>query len=150
MQPPQPPFSPPQVNPAPPGAPASDPRAKVNLPAILIMSAEGIGIVIQLGFMLMRGAIMGLLSAYAEQAGQKLPPQSFAPNPVFTGVSVVGGLFVIFAMFQLRNLRMFPLALIGTLMAMVPIASSCCCLGLPLGIWMLITLFDPEVRAAFT
>ncbi len=33
--------------------------------------------------------------------------------------------------------------------AMIPCVSPCCLLGLPLGIWALIVLVKPEVKAAF-
>jgi hypothetical protein len=32
---------------------------------------------------------------------------------------------------------------------MVPVASLCCFLGFPLGVWALVVLFDADVRAAF-
>ena len=53
-------------------------------------------------------------------------------------------------MLQMRQLKRFPVAVAGTIVAMAPFVSSCCCLGLPLGIWALIVLFNPDVRAGFS
>jgi hypothetical protein len=33
---------------------------------------------------------------------------------------------------------------------MIPCISPCCLLGLPIGIWALVVLLKPEVKAAFT
>lgn len=37
----------------------------------------------------------------------------------------------------------------AAILAMIPCVSPCCLLGLPLGIWALIVLLKPEVKAAF-
>ena len=37
----------------------------------------------------------------------------------------------------------------ATIIAMVPCISPCCLVGLPIGIWALVVLMKPEVKAAF-
>jgi hypothetical protein len=49
---------------------------------------------------------------------------------------------------QMR-LSMRGLAIAGTILAMLNFASCCCVLGLPVGIWNLIVLFNPNVQRAF-
>ncbi|MFO0596464.1 MAG: hypothetical protein U0228_14200 [Myxococcaceae bacterium] len=61
---------------------------------------------------------------------------------VFGATMVLGG-------FQMRNLRTWGLALTGAIVAMMP-CSCCCVLGLPLGIWSIVVLIKPEVKASFT
>jgi hypothetical protein len=36
-----------------------------------------------------------------------------------------------------------------TILVMIPCLSPCCILGIPIGIWGLIVLMDPNVKAAF-
>ncbi len=40
--------------------------------------------------------------------------------------------------------------MVANVLVMVPCITSCCCvLGLPIGVWGLITLFDAEVKRSF-
>lgn len=48
----------------------------------------------------------------------------------------------------LYGLRSYGLALAASILALLPL-SPCCALGLPVGIWALNTLLDPEVKVAF-
>jgi hypothetical protein len=41
------------------------------------------------------------------------------------------------------------LAVAAALLTAVPLSSPCCLFGLPIGIWALVVLFQPDVRAAF-
>jgi predicted Zn finger-like uncharacterized protein len=83
--------------------------------------------------------------------GQAPPPAAF-----FVGYGVAnmaggliwGGMVIAGAISMLR-LRLYPLAMAGAIVAMFP-CSSCCLVGLPLGIWALVILNREEVRAAFT
>ena len=40
-------------------------------------------------------------------------------------------------------------ALVSAVLALLPCLSPCCVLGLPFGIWALVTLNKPEVKEAF-
>jgi len=83
--------------------------------------------------------------------GQPPPPPAF-----FVGYGVVnmaggliwGGLVIAGAISMLR-LKLYALAMTGSIVAMAP-CSGCCLLGLPLGIWALVVLNRPDVRNAFT
>ncbi len=50
---------------------------------------------------------------------------------------------------QMMRLRSRGLAMMGSILAMLPTCSPCCLFGLPLGIWAVTTLGRPEVREAF-
>jgi predicted Zn finger-like uncharacterized protein len=102
------------------------------------------------------GAIYGLVLPNAPQMNN---PQFGGPPPppaalYITGVlSMVGGCIwgglVIAGAISMLRLRLYPLAMTGSIVAMMP-CSGCCLVGLPLGIWALIILNREEVRAAFT
>jgi hypothetical protein len=57
-------------------------------------------------------------------------------------VTIVGSL-------QMRNLKGRGLAYTGAILSMIPCVSGCCLLGIPFGIWAIIALGKPDVKAGF-
>ena len=78
----------------------------------------------------------------------------FVGGSRFALATSIGQLFVagvtIAGSVSMMSLRRFPLAVIAAILSMLPIATPCCVLGLPLGIWALVVLFRPEVSQSFT
>lgn len=64
------------------------------------------------------------------------------------GIGFLLGVFVIIAGLQMRKLKGHGLALAAAIKTVTP-CLSCCCYGLPIGIWALVVLLNAEVRAAF-
>jgi hypothetical protein len=60
---------------------------------------------------------------------------------VIYGLTVFGG-------WKMRKLESLGLAITASILVMFP-CQMCCCLGLPVGIWSLVVLSKPEVKAAF-
>jgi hypothetical protein len=58
------------------------------------------------------------------------------------GLVIAGGISII-------RRKIYPLAMTGSIVGMVP-CNCCCVLGLPIGIWALVVLAKPEVKDAFT
>jgi hypothetical protein len=50
---------------------------------------------------------------------------------------------------QMLSARKYSIALLAAIPALMPFSSLCCVLGVPIGIWAIIVLRNPEVRAAF-
>jgi hypothetical protein len=63
-------------------------------------------------------------------------------------IGLVMGLFIIFAAWRMMQLRAYELSMAGSCLAVLPY-SIFWLLGLPMGIWALVVLRRPEVRAAF-
>lgn len=63
------------------------------------------------------------------------------PTLVLTPVVFLGGLMA-------RRTRSYWLALAGSIFSIVPCTVTCF-IGIPIGIWSLVLLLDPEVRALF-
>jgi phage FluMu protein Com len=70
-------------------------------------------------------------------------------------VSVVGTLvvaipygIVVYGALRMKQLQNYKLAIAVSILAMLP-CSGCCILGLPVGIWSLVVLCNPTIRAAF-
>jgi len=106
------------------------------------------------------GLVGNLMGASFRPPPGEIPPEM---QPFFDmmenmqgPVAIISGLLqlavsvlLIFAAQKLRKLESFALVVTATILAMVPCTSPCCCLGLPIGIWILVVLFKPEVKSAF-
>jgi hypothetical protein len=58
------------------------------------------------------------------------------------GVIIFGGL-------RMMNLRSYGLSLAAAILAIIPLLSNCYCVGIPLGVWAVIVLMDPNVKQSF-
>ncbi|NIN93339.1 hypothetical protein GTO36_10265 [bacterium] len=65
----------------------------------------------------------------------------------FVGLLVAG--FIIYASLKMKELTQWGLCVAASIIAMIPCISPCCIVGLPIGIWCLVVLTKPEVKAAF-
>jgi hypothetical protein len=131
-------------------------RAKaLNLlagPAIALMITAGLGILAQL-FSVARHLLgtmaMPFLASDLGPAGRVL---QLMTGPIGLAVALVAlaiGVVVLVGALKMKAGRSYGFALAATILAMVPCVSPCCCLGLPFGIWALVVLLKPEVKAAF-
>lgn len=131
-------------------------RELLNVPSILIIVMGAIGILFGLYGMVSSGA-------NSEQLGQllndpNLPPafkkaMTMTTGPMSKVSNLIGMLLdvlMIFGAVQMRNLKMYPLAIAATVISMLPCGGCCCLIGLPVGIWALVTLMKPEVKAQFS
>ena len=55
----------------------------------------------------------------------------------------------IIAASKMRKLENYGLVMTATILSMIPCTSSCCCIGLPIGIWVLVVLNNADVKSAF-
>lgn len=71
----------------------------------------------------------------------------FALGSAAVGLLVAG--FIIYAALKMKNLEQWGLVMAASILAMLPCISPCCIIGLPMGIWCIVVLSRPEVKAAF-
>jgi hypothetical protein len=64
-------------------------------------------------------------------------------------ISLLAYGFVIWAALRMRQLEGWTLAVVASVLVMVPFECCCCLLGIPIGIWGLVVLLKPDVKAAF-
>ena len=64
-------------------------------------------------------------------------------------LNALAGLVTFTGGLNLFRLDSYGLARTGSITAMVPCISLCLILGLPVGVWALVTAGSPDVRAAF-
>lgn len=64
-------------------------------------------------------------------------------------VLLVASCFVLYGAIQMRNLKKFGTARAAAIVAVIPGLGPCCLLGIPFGIWALMTLGKPGVKNLF-
>jgi len=71
---------------------------------------------------------------------------------MFIAASLVGLLMdivLLIGVWKMKRLDNYLLSVIAAIIAMIPCISPCCLLGLPFGIWALLTLNDSSIKLAF-
>jgi hypothetical protein len=156
----------------PPGGVIERARRKVSVPGTLIMLNGLLGIVLWVGFTAFTLAnplwpveFMRKVAADQPAGQQKQDLENRATelenklkedpsgNTVSTAVqgfilvalnavAVIGGL-------RMRSLGSWGWGMAGSIVSLIPIATGCCCTGMPLGLWGLIVLVNEDVKAGF-
>lgn len=62
---------------------------------------------------------------------------------------IIVNLVIITGAFFMSRMQSWGMSLTSTILAMVNFGTCCCVLGLPIGIWSLVILLRPEIKAAF-
>lgn len=146
-----------------PSAPSGAAKELLNLPSLFIIILGALGGLLILSSMVSEAG--GASQRMLEEMMRNMPEgqrEQMAPLMELAGRSRGGGIFwslitlglagfVIFAGLQMRSLKNWGVSLAGAILVMIPCSTSCCCcLGIPVGIWALITLTKPEVKSAFS
>ena len=64
-------------------------------------------------------------------------------------LGVALNIFVLFGALKMMRLQSFNLVLAACIISMIPCTGCCCILGLPFGLWALVVINKPEVKAHF-
>jgi hypothetical protein len=127
-------------------------RARVQGPAIGLIVTGGISLVLY------------LFSLFAHLLGWTFAQPASTGNPeidrvigLFSGgvgavvdlLAMVLSVLILVGGLRMLHLKNYPLCVVAAVVALVPCISPCCCLGLPIGIWALVILLKPEVKALF-
>jgi predicted lysophospholipase L1 biosynthesis ABC-type transport system permease subunit len=129
-----------------------DPRQRINAPSIALLVTGIIGGALTMLIILLNllGFGLGALAADrgASDAVGMLYSGTFGVAFGLMGLVVAG--FIIFAAMKMRSLESWGMSVAAAIVAMIPCISPCCLLGIPVGIWCLVLLFDASVKEAFT
>ena len=123
--------------------------AQVSGPATGLMVVAILGVVLQIVSLLFNLVGASLL------ANPRMSNQPWAN--MFSGtigavsnvVCIVVGVVVLIGALKMKKLENYGMAMAASIVAIVPCLSPCCLIGLPIGIWALVVLAKPEVKAAF-
>lgn len=146
-----------------PSAPSGAAKEAINLPSLFVIILGVLGVLLFLSAML--SELAGGSMKMAEALMKSLPPDQqeqfrtiIAQSRSSGGGGVFGSLLgiglsglTVFGGLQMRALKSWGLALASAILVMTPCGSyCCCCIGIPIGIWALVTLTKPEVKSAFS
>jgi hypothetical protein len=129
----------------------ADPRAAVQAPGIALAVVGGISILVHLmsvGINLLFGGLGAMGAASGGDAAVTVLSGVvgtiiYLVFLLLQVVTVVGGI-------KMKGLNSYGLAMAAAIIVALPCTNYACCLiGLPVGIWALIVLMKPEVKAAF-
>ena len=73
-------------------------------------------------------------------------------KPMLMPVYIIAGLVAILTIFggiKFMSLGGKGIVIAGSILSMIPITSGCCCIGLPVGIWVLIAINNQVVRDGY-
>src|SRR5262249_33906836 len=68
---------------------------------------------------------------------------------IYAVVGIIAGVFIIIGAAKMKKLKGYTYSMVSSILAMIPLTSACCILGLPFGIWSIVVLCKPEVKDAF-
>lgn len=130
-------------------APAVTSRTKI--PAICMYVVCGISI----GYSVVNLAMQAMgMAGPLPQMGDAQQQAAMEVGRVFgfviVGLFILRDLFLIYAFSRMHMATAYGIAMAGAVISVIPcIGSPCCLLGVPFGIWALVILNDPAVKAGF-
>lgn len=142
-------------------------RRKASVPAIFLILTGGFGLLIEMASVVTAVTSPNVVADFYQKAViDPLPAEQRADvqqqfdqqkdqmrlnsplNFISYVAAIVMHLLTILGGIKMKGLSGYPLALTGAITAIIPI-SGCCCLTTPVGIWAVVVLANPAVRAAF-
>lgn len=130
----------------------NDTLNKLKAPAIGLIIAGAFNAVSGLYFLVSvliqysRGALDQTFSEDAEKFGFYI---GFWGTAVFGILGFLVAPVIIYGAIQMMRGRSFNLARTAAILAVIPLTSCCFIIGIPFGIWALVVLAQPDVKALF-
>ena len=130
-----------------------DPSAQVSGPSIGLLVTGIVG-----GIFSFLGLIMSFLgTSLSSIIAERIEDFDDRYTQIYEGAagiasSLIGifvAAFIIYAALKMKDLNQYGLCMVASILAMIPCISPCCIIGLPIGIWCLVVLTKPEIKAAF-
>ena len=129
----------------------NDVRRRLQLPAsglIIIGALNAMS-----GVILILGRLASLVNGPERQITDEARRLGYMTASIFfplvSLISILAAPVIIYGGIQMLKARRYSIALLAATLAVIPLSSICCIPGIPIGIWALIVLRDPEVRACF-
>ncbi len=149
-----PPSGPPAFSMPSPGTPSTaDVSGLVTGPAIGLIITAALAVLANIAGLLVNIFGASLLSLQGMQGGPNDALASMMQGTVGVISSILGIVasgFVLLGGFKMLKLQSYTLAMVASIVAMIPcFVGFCCLIGLPVGIWALVVLNKPEVKSAF-
>jgi hypothetical protein len=122
---------------------------RVSGPAVSLIVTAVLGLVTGVLGLVINILQIGVIAAAAPRHAA-MPAMFSAPvYIVFGSIGIIMSIVVLMGAIKMKGLENYGLAMAASIIAIVPCTSPCCFLGLPFGIWALVVLCDPLVKASF-
>lgn len=131
----------------------------LKAPAIILIFFAVAGIVFSFSGLFLKPVITDMMIRMFEQFN--LPQEARAkmeeardagltPVDIFQVVlGIATNIVMLIGALKMMKVQSWGLSLAAAILVMLPCSSCCCLLGIPLGIWVIVLLNKPEVKAAF-
>ena len=127
-----------------------DPAAQVSGPSVGLIITGVIGALLSLFVLIALGIGMSLGTLFGGRDYgwyEDIYGGAIGMGSSFLGLLVA--IFIIYAALKMKDLIQWNLAVVASVLAMIPCISPCCIIGLPVGIWSLVVIMRPDVKTAF-
>jgi hypothetical protein len=143
------------------GAPmdAAGIKEQLNVPSLILLIGAVLGVLMNL-----MGMVQNMLGG---NSLKNIPPEMLnkpemrqmlplieglqKTGPFFSLINIGLCAFIAFGALKMRNLQSYTVAMVAAIFGIIPCCQSCCCIITMVGgIWALVVLMKPEVKAAFT
>lgn len=105
-------------------------------------------------------AMLGLLGGFNQQNYREMPgldPKMAEMMEKFQGpINLISSLIILvvaavifYGAWRMKDLKSYGMAVTASIMAFLPCSCPCCFLGMAFGVWALVVLNNPEVKAHF-
>jgi hypothetical protein len=130
----------------------NDARARLHYPVIGLILVGTINILS--GLLVILGTVTNLAKGPTRQVVENpdrlLGYQAWIVTSTLCAlVTIIVSPFIIYGALQMLGARKYSMAKLAAVLSLIPCTSICCVLGIPAGIWGLVVLKKPEVKAAF-
>ena len=143
---PQPPVQQPQN----PFQQPQKPSEMVVAPAIALIVVAIVGLLASAVSIFSALAIEPIIDPTDPPFFQQMQQNQSGPLPAaIHSAFLLLNLVILIGAIQMVRFKMWGYSLTASILAMINIGTCCCILGLPVGIWSLIVLFQPQVKNAF-
>jgi hypothetical protein len=121
---------------------------RVSAPAVCLIVTAVLGLVLQVLGLVIHISGLGAMAAANPRHAM---PEMFSGGLyiVLGSIGIITSIILLMGAMKMKGLENYGLAMAASIIALLPCISPCCLLGLPFGIWAIVILCDPLVKASF-
>jgi Flp pilus assembly protein protease CpaA len=127
-----------------------DPAAQVSSPSVGLLVTGVIGGILSLLGLILNAIGTSVIPFVEDSLDERyMDLWEGAAGIISSFIGIVVAAFIIYAALKMKELSQYGLCMAASILAIIPCISPCCIIGLPIGIWCLVVLTRPDVKAAF-
>ena len=127
-----------------------DPAVQVSSPSVGLLVTGIIGGILSLLGLILNAIGTSVIPFVKDSLDERyMDLWEGAAGIISSFIGIVVAAFIIYAALKMKELSQYGLCMAASILAIIPCISPCCIIGLPIGIWCLVVLTRPDVKAAF-